>query len=121
MRSNGNDGNISLIGNDFDIDYRIGLIIKRLRQVANITQSELARQVGVSQSTISLIETGQRNNRSINLRVFQRIARVIGFSRLSDLISFAEDISSPEAILERLHSFRQENNRCPDTADTSAR
>lgn len=50
--------------------------LKKLREEANLTQQELADQVGVIRQTISNIETGV-NNPSVSLA--KRIASVLAF------------------------------------------
>ena len=72
-----------------NLDLRIGVIVKRLRQLAGLTQSDLAARVNVSQGCISLIECGHRNRGTLNLMLLQSIARELGYN-LSDLIRFAE-------------------------------
>ncbi|MGI5848845.1 MAG: helix-turn-helix domain-containing protein [Christensenellales bacterium] len=39
----------------------IGLKIKKMRQIKNISQSQLAKKAGIAQSTLSFIENGKKN------------------------------------------------------------
>jgi HTH-type transcriptional regulator/antitoxin HipB len=42
---------------------QLGVILRRQRRLANLTQSELGRRVGLRQATISEIESGHRATR----------------------------------------------------------
>jgi transcriptional regulator with XRE-family HTH domain len=55
--------------------------IRRWRQLASMTQAELAEAVGVTQATLSHYETGKRD---VSVATLLRIAEVLGVS-LQDL------------------------------------
>ena len=48
------------------------------RKIARLTQSELAERAGVTDSFISLIESGKRDIRSAGYETVVRIARALG-------------------------------------------
>ena len=52
------------------------LKIKELRKARNMTQFDLAQAANISQSLVTLIETGQRRP---SVSVAKRIAAVLGF------------------------------------------
>ncbi|HHV21784.1 MAG TPA: UDP-N-acetylglucosamine 1-carboxyvinyltransferase [Propionibacterium sp.] len=60
--------------------YRIGAMIRQARQHRGLTQSQLADQLGTSQSAIHRIETGNQN---LSLEMINRIATALN----SELIS----------------------------------
>jgi len=74
-----------------DLDFRIGVIIKRQRLSVGLTQKELAARVNVSQGCISLIEGGHRNTGLLNLKLLQSVSNELGY-KLSELIFLAEQI-----------------------------
>ena len=55
----------------------LGEKIKELRQRKNITQQELAKRIGLSQSHLSLLEAGKR---SLNFDQIEKIAKTFGMS-----------------------------------------
>ena len=81
-----------------DLDLRVGLAVRRLRQVRQMTQSDLAQSAGISQASVSMTENGLRNTR-FNLVTLQKMAYALGENRLSDLIRFAEDVPTTSEIL----------------------
>ena len=54
--------------------YAIGQRIRRFRKAANLSQEQLAEQIGISVTHMSHIETG---NTKLSLPVFVEIARVL--------------------------------------------
>ena len=64
--------------------FKLGRHIQKVRQAQGITQEELAEKIHVSQTWITLIETGKKTP---NLRLLQKIAKVIGV-KVKDLIPF---------------------------------
>jgi len=60
---------------DFDLQYRIAGLLIRLRSEAGLSQAELAKRVGTTQSAIARIESGKVVPR---LESLQRIARACG-------------------------------------------
>jgi transcriptional regulator with XRE-family HTH domain len=53
----------------------MGSMIKRLREVNNLTQAELAKKVGVTQSYIAQLESGRKTNPS--LESLKKLAKVL--------------------------------------------
>ena len=80
-----------------DINSRLGNVMWSMRQLRGLTQYQLAEMSGVSQSMLSLLESGQRNS-SINLNAMYRIAACLNW-RLSDMIRMAEDVPSTEGVI----------------------
>lgn len=62
----------------------LGNRIKRMREKADLSQEQLAGKVGLTQTTISLIETGKRG---ISIGTLQKIASALG-TKTKDLIPF---------------------------------
>jgi DNA-binding XRE family transcriptional regulator len=54
----------------------IGMRVRKLREGAGLTQAELARKMGVSQQTISRLESGEVDNPTV--ATLERIARATG-------------------------------------------
>ncbi len=57
----------------------IGELIKRARETKGMTQKELANEVGMAQSSISLIESGKQSPSGDAMR---QIANVLGLYRM---------------------------------------
>lgn len=93
-----------------DLDLRLGIAIKRLRENKGLTQSELAAKADVTQACISLTENEHRNqgNTRVNLKMLQRIAQALSQGRLSDLIRFAESVPSPKDVVAKVEEFISE-------------
>jgi transcriptional regulator with XRE-family HTH domain len=86
------------------LSRRIGLAVRTLRRIRNISQCDLAQAVGTTQAMISLIENGQRNTH-INLDALVDIASALGINRLSKFIELAEDVPSPEDSISQALEF----------------
>ena len=56
----------------------IGERLRQLRELANLSQNQLAQKAKVSQSVISGIESGRRT--SLNLTTAKRLAQALGVS-----------------------------------------
>ena len=56
------------------------MFLKLARKVAGLTQAELAEKAGVTNSFISLIESGKRDIRSVGYETVARIADTLGVS-----------------------------------------
>ena len=54
----------------------LSLNLKHYREAAGLTQSELAKRVGVRQATISDLETGK--SRRIELDLLEKLAKALG-------------------------------------------
>jgi transcriptional regulator with XRE-family HTH domain len=52
--------------------------LRLARKIASLTQQELAERAGVTDSFISLIESGKRDIRSVGYETVVRIARALG-------------------------------------------
>jgi transcriptional regulator with XRE-family HTH domain len=57
---------------------RLGMELKIARQLARVTQLQLAELAGVDDSTISLIENGQRDIYAMSYASVVRLARALG-------------------------------------------
>lgn len=79
-----------------NLDNRVGLAIKRLREHHGLTQAELAGKVSVTQAAVSQLERGKRVN---NFTTLELIAQALG-TRLSDLIRLAESVWSDETFIK---------------------
>lgn len=56
------------------------MLLKLARKVAGLTQAELAEKAGVTNSFISLIESGKRDIRSVGYETVARIAETLNVS-----------------------------------------
>ena len=74
----------------------LGQRIKEIRIKRSLTQQELARNAGISFSTIARIENGT----SVNMENYMRILRVLNFLQNFDLLVPEQQIA-PEDILEK--------------------
>jgi transcriptional regulator with XRE-family HTH domain len=80
-------------------DLEIGIKIARLREQADMNQTELAARAGMNASKISRIETSARN---VTVATLHRIAHALG-SKLS--IDFVSDVESKPIFATRpIHS-----------------
>ena len=76
-----------------DKDVEIGTRIKKARQSRGLTQLELARDIGASQTAVALWESG---NRKISTEVIERVSVVLSVSASYLLFGekdFKDDIS----------------------------
>lgn len=85
-----------------DLQQRIGLVVRRLRENARLTQQTLAAMCGITQASVSHFERGKRIN-SIN--ALERISNALGLS-LGRLIALAnlEDFEGDVLLSEALES-----------------
>lgn len=83
-----------------DLGLRIGVAVRGYRELAGLTQTELAKRVKVAQAEISLIERGKRSK----LSTLDRVSEALG-QRLSDLIRFAEDVGDTETVVKEARAF----------------
>lgn len=70
----------------FDLAARVGTILRRLREVQGLSQSQLAEMADVAQSAVSQIETGKRLT---NLNTLYRLGAALDISP-SRLLAVAE-------------------------------
>lgn len=68
-----------------NIDFRVGLAVKRFREADQLSQSALADRAGITQSTVSYIERGQNNS----LSTLKKIADALECP-LADIVHAAE-------------------------------
>ncbi|MCH7535346.1 MAG: helix-turn-helix transcriptional regulator [Bacteroidetes bacterium] len=68
-----------------EIIKEIGWRIKKIRLQHNLTQEQLSREVGVSVTTISLIEKGKSTSLATLIRIFIRLNRIKEFESVFDL------------------------------------
>jgi transcriptional regulator with XRE-family HTH domain len=64
--------------------------LKLARKIAGLTQQQLAKQAGVTNSFICLIESGKRDIRLVGYETVVRIAHALGVSP-DDLFPLADD------------------------------
>lgn len=81
--SKGPDANS--LGNDFDLQRRLGLVVSICRQHLGITQEELAGRSSMHRTYIADIERGARN---VTLRTLANLARALEVT-LENLISYS--------------------------------
>ena len=84
----------------FDLQRRIGLVIRRLRENLGLTQNELAETCNITQASVSQIERGKRIN---NLNTLVRISDALEISlarviELANLEDFEGEVLLPEAL-----------------------
>jgi transcriptional regulator with XRE-family HTH domain len=65
-----------------ELEYQVARQIVALRLKRGLSQKELARRVGTTQSTIARIENGSQN---LSLRTINRLARALGATVRLDL------------------------------------
>jgi len=82
----------------------LGQRISFYRKMKGLTQSELAKNIGMSRPSLAQIELG---NRSIDVFELQNIAMVLGFS-LDQFLS--SDFNGKNEILEKTETAEEENN-----------
>lgn len=75
--------------------------LREARQRAGLTQTDLGRQVGLSQSMIGALE---RNQRTASRAIEQALAVALGLPRDSLSDPIVPDIDSPEALLADPHT-----------------
>lgn len=97
----------------------IGEKIKELRERANMTQTELAENIGVSKSMVSAYEKGIRNPSFKVLNqlcdIFQ-VPESLFFDEQGQVLKFVVDITSltkqqQSIIVSLLNEFRKSNER----------
>jgi transcriptional regulator with XRE-family HTH domain len=69
---------------DTEKNLALGKRIKRFREKADLSQEELAVKVRLTQTSISLIETGKRG---VSIATLQKIANALGV-KVSELFPF---------------------------------
>lgn len=67
-------------------------LLRSLREESGVTQSELAKKLGVTQSTYSKLERGERRLDVIQLRT---IGKLIGVSLVSFVTELEKEIRKP--------------------------
>lgn len=78
------------------MNYKIGNLIKKQREKLNITSTELANKIGVSQGTISNIENGKIGKRASSLDVIRKIISELKIPLENDVkeyLNFHNDIA----------------------------
>lgn len=83
-----------------DLQRRIGLVVRRLRENGGTSQAMLAETCGITQAAVSQIEGGKRIN---NINSLERISNALGLSlgrmiELANLEDFEREILLPEAL-----------------------
>lgn len=61
--------------NESSVKWHIAMQIVEARQKANMTQGELAREIGDRQQNVSRIESGEQN---VTIRTLDKIAKAVG-------------------------------------------
>lgn len=89
-----------------DLNFRIGLIVKRLRCSKNIKQVDFAKTVGLTQPQLSMFENGKANQR-LNLNQLKEMALMVGLESLSELIELVEKERNSKGVIERLSKLHE--------------
>lgn len=89
-----------------DLGARIGTIIRRKRELLQLTQTSLAETARVTQAEVSYIERGERSR----LSTLENVSGALGM-RLSELIYFAEEIGDAASVRAQAFSFTQDVDR----------
>lgn len=92
----------------------VGARIKSLREAAGLSQNELARRAGVSQSGLSYIESGEK---SPSVDTLLRIADALGVT-VSELLNAQGDTEMPPHIRALV---REARSLTPEQAEMLAR
>ena len=71
---------------EIDVQETLAMLVKSMRKKNMMTQQQFAESAGISQTYISLIESGRR---PVNLQILQNIAYALGY-KLWELIKLAE-------------------------------
>src|ERR1035437_5467603 len=87
-----------------DINMRIGVLVRVLREEQGLTQKDLAEMVSLTPGSISHIETMTRG-RQVKLDTLQNIARAVGLSSLSEMIARAEQVGIPSAVAKEAEAY----------------
>lgn len=87
-------------GEESDLQRRVGLVVRRLRENGGRTQRALAEVCGITQAAVSQIEGGKRIN---NINSLDRISNALGLSlgrliELANLEDFEQEVLLAEAI-----------------------
>jgi transcriptional regulator with XRE-family HTH domain len=96
---------------DSGILAQIGHFIQKKRISQNITQSDLAKQAGISRSTLSLLERGE----TVTLATFIQVLRVLNQLQVLDAFVVREPLS-PIALLKQQ---KKERKRARNKANTT--
>jgi transcriptional regulator with XRE-family HTH domain len=102
-------------------DDTIGGRIKRFREEAGLTATELAAQAGIAKSYLSALESGDAHSRRPSGETMYSLAEVLGVAmsdllgRPPSLIEFAAENDIPESDVEMLASIRFRGEQ-PQTA-----
>ena len=88
--------------NDDRILYQIGKFVKYHRMEQNKTQTMLAKDAGISRSTLSLLERGE----TVTLATFIQILRVLGQLQIIDKFRIPQQLS-PLALAQAEKKRRQ--------------
>jgi len=83
-----------------NLGLRIGVAIRRYRELGGLTQAALAAKAGVSQAEVSLIERGERSS----LTTLDRVSLALG-TRLSDIVRAAEDVGDLASVVAEAREF----------------
>jgi len=83
-----------------NLNQRIGIAIRRLRQLERMSQAQLAGKAEITQGYVSMIENGNANQR-INLNTLQRVSCALDLA-LSELIALAEKVPPLEQTLKEI-------------------
>lgn len=83
-----------------DLQRRVGLVVRRLRENGGMSQAMLAEMCGITQAAVSQIEGGKRIN---NINSLERISNALGLSlgrmiELANLEDFEREVLLPEAL-----------------------
>lgn len=88
------------------IKWHVAMQIVEARQKANMTQGELARQIGDRQQNVSRIESGEQN---ITIGTLNKIAKAVGGQLVVEIIESKPGIISRES----QKGFRVKDRKMP--------
>lgn len=97
---------------DAAIATHIGKFIRHHRMELNKTQDELAREAGISRSTLSLLERGE----TVTLATLIQVLRVLGQLQVISAFTVAETISPLE--LARIQKEKRQRARGGNSTNT---
>lgn|GEM_PF-1171751 len=91
-----------------DLNLRLGIAVRRLRQQAALSQTELARTAGITQPALSMIEGGKRTN----LNTLEQVARALD-RKLCEMIWLAERPGDKKTVIREAREFFRDAQRRP--------
>ena len=82
-----------------------GEILKEYRIQNNITASEVAEKIGVSQQFLTAVENGKRK---LSSKVFEALKEIMPKSYIEDIQKYEDYIKTPEGVKNELEKLKEE-------------